>query len=599
MARNRLPSPLIVGGATMISLVCLGAIASVTAFQGTTTGAKDQIVVVPGPAGAQTSASTGQAAGTATQLTGKPLYAAALDMWRAPRPKDACMSCHGPDFVDLARIGSTDTDIVRRSIIDGASEQEAQTLLRAVKDMRATWRMPATNPRSFRLLQPGGAVLAGNTTAERDLALAGELAKALPTLMSAAPIRSSAQAQKARDEVLAFDWRKVRVGIAFPLWSADIAHGPAEGTLNDWVADLPRVPKPGRRADWIKVQDEYLADPSHLNFWKLYFATDELTQPFVTGVAAANPADASKLRHFAEVKFKSALIGQHVMRSELRGRLGSFLRGQPAFAYLNTESPLNVLSAGKFAASVSGSRLPKHLPNPLWDVGDSARTGFIVTAPNGRPGTSATPPRMQDLLRMLGAPDFVVESVDGNLQRSEEETDIRLSWFMAGMLIDQGLGRTSPSNSTKSAEYLLASLWRRDYFLHRSLISTLRTVTRRYVPGAWIESTPAFSLDLGYFDDYGRSVPARWSIRENQNLPVQVRTAQLDAFKRFTANMYRMNLYLHEIDLDSGRVTAKEGKSTATDYQRILDFFAYAKLPGSAEDQALVRRIAAKAGVVI
>ena len=56
---------------------------------------------------------------------------------------------------------------------------------------------------------------------------------------------------------------------------------------------------------------------------------------------------------------------------------------------------------------------------------------------------------------------------------------------------------------------------------------------------------------------------------------------------------------LHEIDLDSGRVTAKEGKSTATDYQRILDFFAYAKLPGSAEDQALVRRIAAKAGVVI
>lgn len=598
MAMNRQSSRLAVGGAAMFSLVCIGAIASVTTFQNTSSGKTDQIVVIPGSP--QALASAGQTSNTAAaQLTGKPLYAAALDMWRAPRPKDACMSCHGPDFVDLARIGSTDTDIVRRSIADGANEQEAQTLLRAVKEMRATWRMPTTNARSFRLLQPGGAVLAGATSAERDLALAGELAKALPTLMSAAPIRSSAQAQKARDEVLAFDWRKVRVGIAFPLWSADIAHGPAEGTLNDWVADLPRVPKPGRRAEWIKVQDEYLADPSHLNFWKMYFATDELTQPFITGVAPSNPADEAKLRHFAEVKFKSALIGQHVMRSDLRGRLASFLRGQPAFAYLNTESPLNVLSAGKFAASVSGSRLPKHLPNPLWDVGDSARTGFIVTAPNGRPGTSATPPRLQDMLRMLGAPDFVVDSVDGNRQRGEEETDIRLSWFMAGMIIDQGLGRTGPSNSTKSAEYLLASLWQRDYFLHRSLISTLRTITRRYVPGAWIETTPAFSLDLGYFDDYGRSVPTRWSLRANQSLPLQVRTAQLDAFKVFTANMYRMNLFLHELDLDSGRVTAKEGKSVAADYQRILDFFAYAKLPGAAEDQALVRRIAAKAGVVI
>lgn len=599
VARNRLPSPLIVGGATMISLVCLGAIASVTAFQSTTSGAKDQILVVPGPTGAQLAASTGQAAGTASQLTGKPLYAAALDMWRAPRPKDACMSCHGPDFVDLARIGSTDTDIVRRSIIDGASEQEAQTLLRAVKEMRATWRMPTTNARSFRLLQPGGAVLAGNTTAERDLALAGELAKTLPSLMSATPIRSRAQAQKARDEVLAFDWRKTRIGIAFPLWSADIAHGPAEGTLNDWVADLPRVPRPGRRAEWIKVQDAYLADPSHLNFWKLYFATDELTQLFATGVAASDPADEPKLRHFAEVKFKSALIGQHIMRSELRGRLGSFLRGQPAFAYLNTESPLNVLSAGQFSAAVAGPRLPKHLPNPLWDVGDAARTGFLVTPPNGRPGTNVTPPRMHDMLKMLGSPDFVIESVDPSLQRTEEETDIRLSWFMAGMVIDQGLGRTSPSNSTKTAEYLLASLWRRDYFLHRSLVSTLRTVTQRYVPGASLDSTPVFSLNVSYFDAYTRNMPDRWSMRENQNLPARVRTAQLDAFKRFTANMYRMNLYLHEIEIDSGRINTDEDKSTALDYQRMLEFFAYAKLPGVAEDQALVRRIAAKAGVAI
>lgn len=598
MTKSRLRFRLSVGGSVLVGLVCVGAVAALTVSQSGTTGSKDPIVVIPA---GQTAATASQAPGTdTTRLTGKALYASALDVWRAARPKDSCMSCHGPDFIDLARIGSTDTDIVRRSIADGASEQEAQTLLRAVKEMRATWRIPTTNARAFRLLQPGGAVLPGNTSAERDLALAGELTKVMPTLMSQAPIRSRAQAEKARDEVLAFQWNKIRVGIAFPLWSADIAHGPAEGTLNDWVADLPRVPKASRRADWIKLQDEYLADPSHLNFWRLYFAVDEMTEPFVTGTAPFDPADEPKFRHFTTVKFKSALIGQHVMRSELRGRLGSFLRGQPAFLYLLNESPFNTAFAAGMGAAGGGTKRLKFLPNPLWEVGDAARIGFPPSAKSaGLPGNAGNPPRMRDTLQLLGAPDFVLESVNPALARGEEETDVRLSWFMAGMLIDQGLGRTSPSNSTKSAEYLLASLWQRDYFLHRSLISTVRTVTRRYAPGAWFESVPAFGVNLGYFDAYNRNRPSRWGVRENQSLPAEVRNAQLDAYKVFTANMYRMNLYLFELDLDSGRVSGSEGRSTAEDYRRMLDFFAYAQLPGQSEDQALVRRIAAKAGVII
>lgn len=597
--KSRLSSRLYSGSSVLLGLACVGAFAAVAVSQRGTTGAKDSLVVV---SSGQTAASAGQnVAGVApAQQTGNALYAAALDVWRAPRPKDSCMSCHGPDFIDLARIGSTDTDIVRRSIADGASEQEAQTLLRAVKEMRTTWRIPATNARTFRFLQPGGAVLPGNTSAERDLALAGELAKALPTLMTQAPIRSRAQAEQARNEVLAFDWNKVRVGVPFPLWSADIAQGPAEGTLNDWVADLPRVPKPSRRADWIRIQDEYLADPSHLNFWRLYFAVDDMTEPFATGTTPFDSTDSWKLRHFADAKFKSALIGQHIMRSQLRGRVGSFLRGQPAFQYLTSESPLNVLSAGKAAGASTGLKLPKYLPNPFWEVGDAARIGFLPSAASvGQPGNGGSEVRMRDTLRLLGAPDFVLDSVDPGTLRVEEETDVRLSWFMAGMLLDQGLGRTSPSNSTKSGEYLLGSLWRRDYFLHRSLISTVRTVTRRYAPGAWIETVPAFSVNLGYFDAYDRNRPSRWGMRDNLSLPASVRTAQLDAFKRFTANMYRMNLYLYEIDLDSGRVTSREGVSSAEDYRRMLVFFEYAQLPGLSEDQALVRRIAAKAGIVI
>lgn len=511
------------------------------------------------------------------------------------------MSCHGPDFIDLARIGSTDADVVRRAIIDGASEAEAQTLLRAVKEMRTAWRMPAANARAFRLLQPGGALLPGATSAERDLALAGELAVALPTLMSETPIRSRAQALKARDEVLAFDWSKVRVGVPLPLWSADIAQGAAEGTLNDWIADEARVPRADRRADWIAVQDAYLADPSHANFWRLYFAVDEMTEPFAGNGTPADPADGWKLRRLAEMKFKSALIGQHVMRAELQGRLGSFMRGQNAFSYLINESPYRELAAGKVATNGGTNyRVPQFLPNPWWEVGDSARIGLDASDVSaGQPGNAGGQDKMVDTLALLGAPDFVVQSVDPARLRNDEETEIRLSWFMAGLLLDPSLQRTHPSNSTKSAEYLLANLWQRDYFLHRSLISTLRTVVRRYGPLATPEANPGFTMNLSYYAAYGRSTPTRWNARENQALPADVREAQLRAFRLFTANMYRMNLHLHELDLESGRIAPYGNTAPENQYASVLTFFRYAGLPGLAEDEALVARVAGRSGTTL
>lgn len=595
------------GGRVFLSWLASGALLTLGACGGgggapsaTASGAATAAVTASAPVAGGAAAAGAAGSGPALS-TGQALYAEALEVWRAPRPKDACMSCHGPDFIDLARIGSTDADVVRRAIIDGASEAEAQLLLRAVKEMRAAWRMPAADARTFRLLQPGGAVLPGATSAERDLALAGELARALPTLMSETPIRSRAQALQARDEVLAFDWSRVRVGVAFPLWSADIAHGPAEGTLNDWIADEARVPRAERRVEWIALQDAYLADPSHLNFWRLYFAVDEMTEPFRGTATPFDPTDGWKMRRLAEMKFKSALIGQHVMRAELQGRLGSFLRGQTAFSYLIDESPYRELAAGKVATNGGTNyRVPTYLPNPWWEVGDSARIGFSASALSaGRPGNNGGQALMRDTLGLLGAPDFVVESVDAGRLRNDEETEVRLSWFMAGMLLDPALQRTHPSNSTKSAEYLLGNLWQRDYFLHRSLVSTLRTVVRRYGPLATPERNPGFTMNLSYFAAYGRSTPTRWNMRENQALPTDVRDAQLRAFRQFTANMYRMNLYLHAMDLESGRIAPYGTSAPENQYASVLTFFRYAQLPGLAEDEALVAQVAALSGTIL
>ena len=83
----------------------------------------------------------------------------ALKLWRdddlGRHPKGSCAGCHGADFFDLARINSTETDIKRRSIIDGASEQEAQALVQAIKKLRGDASLPTVNARTFRPFQPG------------------------------------------------------------------------------------------------------------------------------------------------------------------------------------------------------------------------------------------------------------------------------------------------------------------------------------------------------------------------------------------------------------------------------------------------------------
>ncbi|MFM2399403.1 MAG: hypothetical protein RL341_1560, partial [Pseudomonadota bacterium] len=60
-------------------------------------------------------------------LATDPDFQKALTLWRnddlAKHPKGSCAGCHGADFFDLARIGSTSEDLARRAKIDGASQE--------------------------------------------------------------------------------------------------------------------------------------------------------------------------------------------------------------------------------------------------------------------------------------------------------------------------------------------------------------------------------------------------------------------------------------------------------------------------------------------
>jgi hypothetical protein len=510
------------------------------------------------------------------------------------------MSCHGPDFFDLARIGSSDSDIRRRGIIDGASPAEVEQLIEGIKVVRQAYRLAPENPRTFRPLQPGGAVLPGASTIARDLAFAREFAKFVPTLTSTRPIRTLADAKRARDQLLAVDFDRIKIGMAFPIWSTDRFHGAAEGNLNDWVADVARTARPEARAEWLALQDAYLADPSDFNFWRVYFALQTMTQPFALrpGNLAAHD---QKIIRVADLKLRNALIGQHILRTEALGRRKQFMRGAMPFAYLTTEVPFRTAFDRLDATGRVGERLPRFLPNPVWELGDYARSGFDADPSTaGRLGNISSGDRLRDRLTLMGYPQFVINGIDPGLTAGQSETDIRLAWFMMGLRFDPGMQRISQSNSTLVGEYLQENLHNLDYFNHRVFVEALRLVNRSYRPEASPGTPPPYRLFFGYFAKYNRHMPSRWNSAGHTAVSESIKKSQVDAYKRTAANFFRMSLLLHEEALASGAI-APYGSTPASDgeFAQIRAFFDYAGLPGRNEDEALLVRVAMRAGAPI
>ena len=485
----------------------------------------------------------------------------ALKLWRdddrTQHPKGSCSGCHGADFYDLARIGSTQTDILRRAKIDGASPEEAAALAQAIQQIRARDGLPVENARTFRPFQPGGAVLPGQTPIERDINFARSLEPLLPTLFGAR-IDSLEAAKKARNELMdlikgdnagganssRLNLRSLPSGIQYPLWSADLAQGESEGTLNDWLADIALDAKPEFITQWHALQDAYLSDPSDENFWKMYAAVPTMTatKPFercTTG--GINPVLAcGAVDDFALHKLRSAMIGQHLMRTQHEGRAG-FAQGALAFSYLDNAS-----------YSVKSEFLGGH---DLWEIGDSAR----VMLDEGQGAGS-----LRTSLETLGLPKFVRESVSATENVSAEQLRLRLTWFWIGFTFDPSFARTSGSNSTKVGEYMVGSLLDDNMGLHNAFSQHVRLIAKGYLPEANVKRsgsaltpvTPAFLMNYGYFIGYGRPTLG-WNEDRKKPLPAAQKLEQEGLWQRFVGNGFRMSMYLQIDSLDTADAATK------------------------------------------
>ena len=499
--------------------------------------------------------------GTTTPMTPLEAQAQALKLWRDDdrtlHPKGSCSGCHGADFYDLARIGSSNTDILRRAKIDGASPQEAAALAQAIQQIRSRDNLPLENPRTFRPFQPGGAVLPGQTPIERDINFAKSLEPLLPTLFGAR-IDSLEKAKQARAELMdlikgdnaakanssKLNLRSLPSGIQYPLWSADLAQGESEGTLNDWLADIALDATPDFKTQWHALQDAYLSNPSDENFWRMYAAVPTMTatKPFERcTIGGINPNLAcGAVDDFARHKLRSAMIGQHLMRTQHAARAG-FAQGALAFSYLDNAS---YAAKNEFLGG-----------NDLWEIGDSAR---VMLDDNQAPGTLRTS------LAALGLPKFVVESVSAVGSVSTEQQRLRVAWFWIGFTFDPSFARISGSNSTKVGEYMVGSLIDENMHLHNAFSQQIRLIAKGYLPEANVKisgskltlETPAFLMNYGYFIGYGRPV-LQWNENRKNPLPAAQKLEQEGLWQRFVGNGFRMSMYLQMESLDAADAATK------------------------------------------
>lgn len=349
-----------------------------------------------------------------------------LKAWRTAGGKfnAACSSCHAPDGFDLAQFAFSDQTIERRAL-SHVGKADAAKIVAMVHAVRRKYGISHPfDPATVRPLQPGGEVLPGATSAERDLAFGKSLAVPLPSLM-VGRISNLAAAQKARDELLTVDPRQLKIGIPLNRWSEDLFHGDEHGTVADWMTDLPCAPVAAKQNEWFALVDQYIAQPTDEHLWNLYKAVPDHTQPFV-GMPFAT--------EFSYRKYTSMLIGQHLLRKQALG--------------LNQE--LGDLPAGE-------------LPNPFWQLGEYAVLNEGLDS------------------ETQGMPEEVRPTISPSLPFPAQMRQIKAPWLWLGWLQDQGLQRTPGDTNTRNGRYFTLALYTDgDYALHDTFMITRKQLVQSY-----------------------------------------------------------------------------------------------------------------------
>jgi mono/diheme cytochrome c family protein len=438
-----------------------------------------------------------------------------LAAYRKPGPKGACAGCHSAVAIDLAFIGFSDADILRRAIPQvGVTDARAIVdLVHALREEHGIDR--PLHPRRFRFLQPGDEVLpalpqpsvypgtlAGEQDAARDAAFARSLKEEVRLLLLGDPIRTVDQARAAQAQLLGLDLGRLRVGIPLERWTEDGFHGPASNVATEWVPMLARRPAPGRDDGFEALAEAYRRDPSDANLWRLYDAIETLT-------VADGPALAAR---WSLRKYQALQVASHMLLHRTRTLPDPFAGAGPP------DDP-----AARRALAIAR--------NPFWRVGDAVRQNPLNC--NQPDPCTIFPPELDATLAA------------GDEARERQSYEDKLSWFWLGFSLDPALVVTEDSLATVSGDYFLA-LTQPWYQVHNAfvvaMIVTAKANARSYqdLPGVALRGHGRWASPRPF-------LAFKHSERELHHPPRQ--DLRHPIHERLWANAFRMFLLLMNAEL--------------------------------------------------
>jgi hypothetical protein len=453
-------------------------------------------------------------------------YASGLLVWRKPGATPdhaACASCHGPDGLELASYAFGDADILRRARVH-LDDIDSQRIVGFIHRVRARYGIQAPkDPMEDRPLQPGGRVLPGKTPADRDIAFGKELSARIPGLFRGR-IATVDQAKAAAKALLDLDPWALLIGIPMNRLSEDVAHGSEHASIAQWLPEvMPGIPDHDRLG-WFAAQDRYLADPTIESLRSLISLHEQLTShTAVPGIAS-----------ISNFKYRALLLLDYRLRTRAP------LAPQP---------------------SVGPEIVPPGLPNPVWEVGDLART-LEMQSP-------ATLGFGADLdTKKLAGPGL-----------GDQLHELSLSWLWLGWLLDQGMYHSRAGKAGVRGDWLARALWLYGpYPIHNIYSATRRQLVASLDPKGW-PGDPGFRH---LFWDYAAVRIGHRYVNQVPSDPEQRRL-----YLTFTCNCFRMNLLLLKDELQRTR-TVWVRTNSAQNVRDLTDFLVRFD-PGSKEKTEQLR----------
>jgi cysteine-rich repeat protein len=465
---------------------------------------------------------------------------AGLESFRFRGRHGSCAGCHVPDGFDLAAIGYSDRDILRRAR-EHVSEQQAGEILRLIQIQREDHALSALlHPATFRPLQPGFIPLAGNTPRDRDLAFLRHLAEEQNLILLNDVIDSPEKARLAEQQLLALNVENLRIGVRLDRWSEDLFHGPShigqdpddpggqvgqQGSVAEWLPNLAVEPRPEQSEAFFDRFDQYAANPTDLAFWNFY---DAIREDSVSHEALDTPAR-QRAFHWMQTKYESIQVLGHMLR-----------RRTLDFPNTTIDQPAG-LDEATLATAIAR--------NPFWRVGDLIRQHPLnCNHPDG----------------CTRFPDFV-PVVSGQREQNLQSRYLQRAWFWAGWMIDDALLLSDDNFATISGDYfypLHHGVWNGHYAFITARMSVMKAnVEQRIRPwhharaghGKWASIRPFLVFKHSEFQRPMVS-PADPRYFWNQ---------------RIMSNLARMWLYAVHDDLQrTGSAFDREGTAKAMNFIR-------------------------------